>query len=109
MATTPTLMYRGLLTTTTTTQLYAGVSSGTAIVTNIALTNITSSAATVTINLYSTSGSASFPLLSAVTVPANTTAFFDVKQVLNGTTNAITGGAGTSSAIEAHISGVVIV
>ena len=107
MATTPTLMYRGTLTTTTTTQLYAGAASGIAIVTNIALTNITSAAATTTINLQT--GSTAVAILSAVTVPANSTAFFDVKQVLSGTTNAITGGAGTSSAINAHISGVVIV
>lgn len=107
MATTPTLMYRGTLTATTTTQLYAGASSGTAIVTNIALTNITSSAATATISLYS--GSASIAILNAVTVPGNTTALFDVKQVLSGTSNAITGGASVGSAISAHVSGIVIV
>jgi len=107
MATTPTLMFRGALTTTTTTQLYAGVSSGTAIVTNIALTNSTATAATATINLYN--GSASISILQAVTVPANTTALFDVKQVLTGSTNAITGGASLATTIQAHISGVVIV
>ena len=107
MATTPTLMFRGILTTTTTTQLYAGTASGSAIVTNIALTNYTTTAATATINL--ASGGTSYPILQAVTVPANTTAFFDLKQVLNGSTNAITGGAGTATSIQAHISGVVIV
>jgi hypothetical protein len=107
MATTPTLMFRGILTTTTTTQLYAGTSSGTAIVTNIALTNYTATAATATINL--ANAGTNYPILQAVTIPANTTALFDVKQVLNGTTNAITGGAGTATAIQAHISGVVIV
>jgi hypothetical protein len=107
MATTPTMMYRGTLTTTTSTQLYAGASSGTAIVTNIALTNITTSAATATISL--NNGSSQITLLNAVTVPANSTAFFDVKQVLNGTSNAIEGGASAGSAITCHISGVVIV
>ena len=107
MATTPTLMFRGILTTTTTTQLYAGAASGTAVVTNIALTNYTSTAATATINL--ANAGTNYPILSAVTVPANTTALFDVKQVLNGTSNAITGGSGTATSIQAHISGVVIV
>ena len=107
MATTPTLMFRGILTTTTTTQLYAGAAAGTAVVTNIALTNYTATAATATINL-NNAGTA-YPILSAVTVPANSTALFDVKQVLNGTTNAITGGSGTATSIQAHISGVVIV
>ena len=107
MATTPTLMFRGILTTTTTTQLYAGAAAGTAVVTNIALTNYTATAATATINL-NNAGTA-YPILQAVTVPANSTALFDVKQVLNGTTNAITGGSGTATSIQAHISGVVIV
>ena len=100
-------MFRGILTTTTTTQLYAGAAAGTAVVTNIALTNYTATAATATINL-NNAGTA-YPILSAVTVPANSTALFDVKQVLNGTTNAITGGSGTATSIQAHISGVVIV
>ena len=107
MATTATLMYRGTLTNTTSTQLYAGASSGVGVVTNIALTNITSSSATATIFLQT--GSTAVAILSAVTIPANTTAFFDLKQVLSGTSNAITGGASVGSAINAHISGVVIV
>lgn len=107
MATTPTLMYRGTLTGTSSTQLYAGASSGVAIVTNIALTNISASAATATINLQT--GSTAFTILNQVTIPANTTAFFDLKQVLSGTSNSITGGANNSSSVNAHISGVVIV
>jgi hypothetical protein len=97
MAITAALVYRGTLSTTTTTTLYTA--SANTIVTNIALTNTTSSAATATINLAGTA------LLSAVTVPANSTAFFDLKQyVASGQT--VTGGAGTASAINAHISGV---
>jgi hypothetical protein len=101
MAITATLIYRGTLTTTTTTTLYTASSN--TVVSNIALTNTTSSAATATIGL--STGGTSVALLSAVTIPANSTAFFDLKQyVANGQT--VTGGAGTASAITAHISGV---
>jgi hypothetical protein len=101
MAITSALVYRGTLSTTTTTTLYTASSN--TIVTNIALTNITSSAATATIGLGN--GGTAYNILSAVTVPANSTVFFDLKQyVASGQT--VTGGAGTASAISAHISGV---
>lgn len=112
MATTATMMARAVLTTTTTTQLYAAPSTGTAIVTNIALTNTTSSAQTATISFWGNSAAAFVPVLSGVTIPANSTVFFDLKQVLQYSTSAnsgIVGYATNATAVDCHISGVVIV
>lgn len=106
MATTPTLMYRGNLPGTTTT-LYSGTATGTAILTNIALANVSTSGLTATISLSGTNGS--FALLSGVTIPGASTAFFDVKQVLTGSTQAITGLCSVSGGITAHLTGVVII
>jgi hypothetical protein len=107
MATTPTLMYRGTLTALSGSQLYSAPATGTSIVTNIALSNTATSGITATISLLS--GSTNYPILSSVNISPATTAFFDVKQVLNGTSNAITGYCSVSGSITAHISGVVIV
>jgi hypothetical protein len=107
MATTATLMKRVLLTTTTNTSLYTAPATGTAIVTNVAIANSTATAATATLNLPDPTGNA-IPILSAVSIPANTTAFFDIKQTVPANYS-ITGGAGTSSALYIHISGVVII
>ncbi len=85
---------------TSNTTLYTTPSSTTTIVTNIAVANTAASAATFTLNLNGTA------LLSGVSLAANTTAFFDLKQAL-ATTQTITGSASATS-VNFHISGVEI-
>lgn len=99
MAVTSKVLARAAAATTNTT-LYTTPSSTTAIVTNIAVANTAASSATFTLNLNGTA------LLSGVSLAANTTAFFDLKQVL-ATTQTITGSASATS-VNFHISGVEI-
>ena len=98
MATTPTLMVGAQITPTSTT-LYTAPATGTTVVTNIVAANASSLAQQVTVNL-ANSGT-SYPIISNVTVPANSSAFFDLKQVL-GQSQTITGlstGSGTLGAL----------
>jgi Na+-transporting NADH:ubiquinone oxidoreductase subunit NqrA len=99
MATTTKALFRGAATTNTATTLYTVPSSTTTVVTNITVTN-TSTAGTFTLGLAGTS------LHTTTAIPANTTVYIDLKQVL-ATTNVITGGASATS-INFHISGVEI-
>lgn len=100
MATTTKVLFRGSATTTTSTTLYTVPALTTAVVTNIAANNTSASAATFTISL------GGVELQSATSVPANTTAYIDLKQVLN-PADTIQGGASVSD-ITFHISGVEI-
>ena len=88
---------------TTNTTLYTAPSStgAVAVVTNIAVANTSGSAQTFTINL---NGNA---LLSGATLAANSTAFFDVKQVLNASQTIA--GAASATSVNFLISGVEIV
>ena len=96
MADTSITLYRGAAATSNTT-LYTSPGSVAVAVTNIAIVNDTSSAATATINL------ATIPLLSSVSIPANSTQFVDLEQIIyNGET--ITGSASTT-AVDFHIAG----
>ncbi len=99
MAVTSKVLARAAAATSNTT-LYTTPSSTTAIVTNIAVTNTAASSATFTLNLNGTA------LLSGVSLAANTTAFFDLKQVL-ATTQTISGSASATS-VNFHISGVEV-
>lgn len=99
MATTSKALFRGAAATSNTT-LYTVPASTTAVVTNIAVTNTAASSATFTLNLNGTA------LASGVTLAANTTAFFDLKQVL-ATTQTISGLA-SAVTVNFHISGVEI-
>lgn len=85
---------------TTNTTLYTTTTNSTAIVTNIAIANTTGSAATATVNLNAVA------LLSSVIIPANSTTFVDLKQVLT-SGQTITGSASTT-AVNFHISGVEV-
>ena len=78
--------------------------STTAVVTNIVATNTATSSATFTINIDSIS------ILSGVALAANSSAFFDLKQVIpaNATPKTITGSA-SATTVNFHISGVEIV
>jgi hypothetical protein len=89
-------LFRGAATTSNTT-LYTAPTNIAVAVTNIAIVNDTTSPATATINL------ATIPLVSSISLPANSTQFIDLDQVVyNGET--ITGSASTT-AVDFHISG----
>ena len=96
MADTSITLYRGAAATSNTT-LYTSPASVAVAITNIAIVNDTTSAATATINL------ATIPLLSSISLPANSTQFIDLEQIIyNGET--ITGSASTT-AVDFHIAG----
>jgi len=84
----------------TNTTLYTVPASTTAVITNIAVTNTSASAQTFTIKLDAVD------LVTSAAIAANTTAFFDLKQVL-ATTKVIAGSA-SAITVNFHISGVEI-
>jgi len=99
MATTSKALARTSAATSSTT-LYTVPSSTTTVVTNIVVTNSASSAATFTITLDSVD------LFKDVALAANTTAMFDLKQVL--ATTKIIAGLASATTVRFHISGVEI-
>lgn len=99
MATTSKALARTAAATTNTT-IYTVPSSTTAVVTNIVVDNTSASTATFNINLDGVA------LLSAASLAANASAFFDLKQAL-AATKTITASASTT-AVTIHISGVEI-
>jgi hypothetical protein len=89
-------LYRGAAATSSAT-LYTSPSGIAVAITNIAITNDSTSAVTATISL------ATVPLVSGIAVAANTTQFIDLEQIIyNGET--ITGLASTTS-VDFHIAG----
>ena len=103
MATTPTNLFRGAASLTTTTVLYTA--STITVVSNIAVTNTASTAATYTLAMGPSGAQVS--LATTTAIPANSTVFIDLKQVL-AATNTITGGA-SAVTVNFHIAGVQIV
>jgi hypothetical protein len=99
MANTPKTLARAAAATTSAT-LYTTPASTTTIVTNIAVANTAASSATFDLSLNGVQ------LFNDVAVAANTTAFIDLKQVLNAT-QTITGLA-SATTVNFHISGVEI-
>ena len=99
MATTTKVLAR-IAAATGSTTLYTVPASTTTVVTNIVVTNTAASAATFTLNL---NGVAMF---TTTALAANSTAMFDIKQVLP-TTQTITGLA-SATTVNFHISGVEI-
>lgn len=96
MADTSLTLYRGAAATSSTT-LYTSPSSIAVSVNNIAITNTTTSAATATVSL------ATVALVSSLSVPANSTQFIDLEQIIyNGET--ITASASTTG-VNFHIAG----
>ena len=85
---------------TSSTTLYTVPAATTAVVSNIVICNPTTSGVTASLLLND------IDLLGSVAIAANTTAFFDLKQVLN-TTQTIKGLA-SSPSVDFHISGVEI-
>lgn len=103
MATTTKVLARTAAATSNTTLYTVPNSSTLAIVTNIVATNTAASAATFTINIDGVA------LLSGVALAANSSAFFDLKQVIpaNATPKTISGSA-SAVTVNFHISGVEI-
>ena len=99
MATVSKALFRGAASTSSAT-LYTVPASTTTVVTSIAVANSASSAATFTITLDSVD------LLKDVAVSANSTAMFDLSQVL--ATTKIIAGLASAVTIKFHISGVEI-
>jgi hypothetical protein len=85
---------------TSSTTLYTVPASTTAVISNIVVTNSAASAATFTITLDAVD------ILKDVAIAANTTAFFDMKQVL--ATTKIIAGLASATTVRFHISGVEI-
>jgi hypothetical protein len=100
MATTSKVLARTSAATSSAT-LYTVPSSTTTVVTNIVVTNSDSASATFTITLDG------IDLFKTTTISANSTAMFDLKQVLD-TTKVIAGFA-SATTVKFHISGVEIV
>lgn len=99
MATASKVLFRGAAATTSTT-LYTTPSGSTAVVTNIVICNPTGSAITASMLLND------IDILGGVSISANSTFSFDLKQVLPAT-QTIKGLASSTSA-DFHISGVEI-
>jgi len=96
MSDTSITLYRGAAATSNTT-LFTSPTSVAVSVTNIAITNATTNAATATINL------ATIPLLSSLSVPANSTQFIDLEQIIYNA-ETITASASTTG-VNFHIAG----
>lgn len=101
MSATTKVLFRGAATTDTSTTLYTVPAGHGAVVTNIAATNTTASDVTFTILL------GGIELQNATTIPANITAYIDLKQVLNAG-DTIQGGA-SATGVNFHLSGVEVV
>jgi hypothetical protein len=99
MAVTSKVLFRGAATTTSAT-LYTTPATAVAVVTNVGVTNTTTSAATASILLDDVA------ILSSVSIDAKTSIFIDLKQVVDAS-DTIKGSASTT-AVNFHISGVEI-
>lgn len=85
---------------TTSTTLYTVPSATTTVVSNIVICNPTGSAVTASLTLNA------IDLLGSVSIAANSSAFFDLKQVLDATQ--VIAGSASSTSVDFHISGVEI-
>jgi hypothetical protein len=99
MATTTKALARVAAATSSTT-LYTVPSATTTIVTNIVICNPTASAVTASMTINA------IDLLGSVSIAANSSAFFDLKQVIPATQ--IIAGSASSTSVDFHISGVEI-
>ena len=100
MATTTKALYRNAASTTTTTTLYTVPASTTTIVTNVVVCNTSSSAQTFVLTLDGVH------MAYNQSIAANSSAYFDLKQVL-AAAKTIAGGASATS-VTFHISGVEV-
>ena len=104
MAVTSKVLARTAAATSNTTLYTVPDTSTTTVVTNIAVTNTATSVATFTVNIDSVA------IQSGSSLAANSTAYFDLKQVIpaDATPKTITGSA-SATTVNFHISGVEIV
>jgi 5-hydroxyisourate hydrolase-like protein (transthyretin family) len=103
MAVTSKTLYRGAAATSTATLYTVPTTSTTTVVTNVVVTNSAASAGTFTLTLDGTD------IFTTTAIAANTTAMFDMKQVLaaNATPKIIAGFA-SAVTVKFHISGVEV-
>jgi hypothetical protein len=85
---------------TTSTTLYTVPSGTTTVVSNIVICNPTGSAVTASMTINA------IDLLGSVSIAANSSAFFDLKQVIPATQ--VIAGSASSTSVDFHISGVEI-
>jgi hypothetical protein len=85
---------------TSSTTLYTVPSATTTVVTNIVICNPTASAVTASMTINA------IDILGSVSIAANSTAFFDLKQVIPATQ--VIAGSASSTSVDFHISGVEI-
>ena len=85
---------------TSSTTLYTVPAGTTTVVTNIVICNPTASAVTASMTINA------IDLLGSVSIAANSTAFFDLKQVIPATQ--VIAGSASSTSVDFHISGVEI-
>jgi hypothetical protein len=85
---------------TSSTTLYTTPAGTTAVVTNIVICNPTTSAVTASMTINA------IDILGSVAIAANTTVFFDLKQVVPATE--VIAGSASTTAVDFHISGVEI-
>lgn len=104
MAATPKVLARVAAATSNTTLYTVPNTTTTTIISNVVINNSSTSSSTVTLNIDS------IPVMSSVSVGANTTTFVDLKQVIpaSGTPKIVSGSASTT-AVYFHISGVELV
>ena len=89
-------LFRGAAATSSAT-LYTSPANMAVAVTNIAIVNDSAASVTATINL------ATFPLIGGMSIPANSTQFIDLDQIIYNT-ETITGSASTTT-VDFHIAG----
>ena len=99
MATTSKVLFRGAASTSSTT-LYTTPSATTTVVTNIVVSNTASTAATFDLSLDGVQ------MFNDAAIAANSSAFFDLKQVLVATD--LIEGLASATTVNFHISGVEI-
>jgi hypothetical protein len=99
MATTTKVLARTAAATSSTT-LYTVPAGTTTVVTNIVICNPTGSAVTASMTINA------IDLLGSVSIAANSSVFFDLKQVIPATQ--IIAGSASSTSVDFHISGVEI-
>ena len=100
MANTAKVLFRGAATTNTNTVLYTAPASTSTVITNIVVTNTSSSPATFTISM------GGVVLAPTVAISGYSMTSLDIKQVI-ATTQTVTGGA-SAATVNFHISGMEI-
>ena len=102
----PKILYKGLLTTTLTTTLVTAPSAEAGVkIERIVLTNITATAAAVTIDHADTAGANPFKIMNAASIPGDGYPVVLELGIYLNTTDLLRGGAGTSSAVHILVYG----